>query len=65
MISKLLLLLATGLLALCRPGQAYKVMVAPGKTECISQMMEAAHFEVSTLSLGRITARLGVLWASC
>lgn len=42
----ILLLLAAGLLALFSPCQAYKVMVAPGKTECISQNMEAAHFEV-------------------
>jgi hypothetical protein len=50
--SKMLIVLAACLLALAGQSQAYKVMVAPGKTECISQNMEAAHFEVSTLSLG-------------
>lgn len=42
-----LLLLAAGLLALVSQGQASKILVAPGKTECISQTMEAAHFEVT------------------
>jgi hypothetical protein len=51
MSTRILILIAACLLALAGQSQASKVMVAPGKTECISQNMEAAHFEVSTLSL--------------
>lgn len=48
-----LLAAVAGLLLLAAPAaQAAKVMVAPGKTECISHNMEAAHFEVSINSLG-------------
>lgn len=56
-----MLLVAAGLAVLAGQGQAYKVLVAPGKTECISQNMEAAHFEVLTLSLGPRTPD-GAAW---
>jgi hypothetical protein len=49
--------LLLGLLALLPAAHALKVVVGPGKTECISEPVDSEHFEVGRRSRARRPAR--------
>lgn len=44
----LLLLMVVAFLTMARPAEGAKVVIAPGKTECISSDFGAEHFDVRT-----------------